>query len=67
MEKINPRSKFDDSDLLDLKLDLNLLAPVEDLNGARRDQVVKPPSLEVSIEIYLQPWIGRKEKEDNYY
>ncbi|KAG2672234.1 hypothetical protein I3843_13G029500 [Carya illinoinensis] len=66
MEKINPRSKFDDSDLLDLKLDLNLPAPVEDLNGARRDQV-KPQSLEVSTEIYLQPWTGGKEKEDNHY
>lgn len=62
MEQIIPRPKFDNTDLLDL----NLPAPVEDLSGARRDQI-KPASLEVSTEIYLQSWIGAKENNDNQH
>lgn len=66
VEQIQQRPKFiDNSDPLDLKLDLNLPAPDHDHDHAeaRRERV----SLEVSTEIYLQPWIGVevKEKEEN--
>ncbi|KAF5470029.1 hypothetical protein F2P56_010580 [Juglans regia] len=73
---INPKPKLDDdSDLLDLKLDLNLPAPVvlndhHDLRGSRRDvQIIKPPGRRIglSTDIYLQPWKGAKDqKEDNH-
>jgi hypothetical protein len=56
VEQTNPN-------LLNLKLDLNLPAPVDqDLRGARRDQI--------STEIYLQSWLGTAkddlEKDHNY-
>lgn len=55
----NQRPKFDSttSEDLDLKLDLNLPAPLDELAGARRERVNQ-----VSTEIYLQPWIGAKEE-----
>ncbi|KAJ0054360.1 hypothetical protein Pint_00174 [Pistacia integerrima] len=60
------RPKFiDNSDPLDLKLDLNLPAPDDDHGAARRENV-KPSSFQVSTEIYLQPWIGKENNEDNY-
>lgn len=43
------------SEPLELKLDLNFPAPVNDL-ADRRD---------ISTEIYLQPWIGTKENDDD--
>lgn len=60
-EQIQQRPKFiDDSDPLDLKLDLNLPAPEDDhARGGRREHV----SMEVSTDIYLQPWIGVDAKE----
>ncbi|KAL5798869.1 hypothetical protein ACOSQ2_003689 [Xanthoceras sorbifolium] len=65
--QVQQRPKFvDNSDSLDLKLDLNLPAPDDDRNGVRREIVI-PTTIEVSTEIYLQPWIGvdTKEKETN--
>lgn len=67
MEQINNnnnrRPKFDSTTLeaLDLKLDLNLPAPVDELGGSRRERVNQ-----VSTEIYLQPWIGAKEEENQH-
>ncbi|XP_054782404.1 zinc finger protein ZAT4-like [Prosopis cineraria] len=55
MERLNQIPKFDNSEPLDLKLDLNLPAPAGD--PARRD---------LSTEIFLQPWLGgttTKEKD----
>ncbi|KAI4356723.1 hypothetical protein L6164_000720 [Bauhinia variegata] len=48
--------KFDNSEPLDLKLDLNLPAPADDLAGARGD---------VATEIYIQSWVGTKDKDTN--
>ncbi|KAK3195098.1 hypothetical protein Dsin_026408 [Dipteronia sinensis] len=67
MEQVQQRPKFiDNSDPLDLKLDLNLPAPDD---GVRREIVI-PTTIEVSTEIYLQPWIGNvndsKEKENKH-
>ncbi|KAK8487307.1 hypothetical protein V6N13_093423 [Hibiscus sabdariffa] len=48
---------------IDLKLDLNLPAPADD--HVRRNRI-NPSNLDVSTEMYLQPWIGvdAKEKDD---
>ncbi|GMY23260.1 zinc finger protein ZAT9-like [Fagus crenata] len=68
LEPITPTPKFENnSDLLDLNLDLNLPAPVDDVTGARRDQIINPPSFEVSTDIFLQSWIGAKENEENLH
>ncbi|KAL2337582.1 hypothetical protein Fmac_012028 [Flemingia macrophylla] len=55
-DHIDQIPKFDTSEPLDLKLDLNLPAPTNDL--ARRN---------VSTEFYLQPWVATKDvaKDDN--
>ncbi|XP_028798931.1 zinc finger protein ZAT4-like [Neltuma alba] len=57
MERMNQIPKFDNSEPLDLKLDLNLPAPPAD-DLARRD---------LGMEIFLQPWLGgtTKEKDKN--
>lgn len=63
-QMMNQRPKFDaSSDPLDLKLDLNLPAPVDENGGGRRERP-NQSSLEVSTDFFLQPWIGTKE-EDN--
>ncbi|XP_022759498.1 zinc finger protein ZAT1-like [Durio zibethinus] len=67
MEQIQQRPKFNDnSEPLDLKLDLNLPAPADDLV---RRHLINPASFDVSTAIYLQPWIGidAKEKDDNQH
>ncbi|XP_044503927.1 zinc finger protein ZAT1-like [Mangifera indica] len=61
------RQKFiDNSDPLDLKLDLNLPAPVDDHDVAARKSRVKPSNFQVSTEIYSPPWPGKENKEDNH-
>ncbi|KAK4592920.1 hypothetical protein RGQ29_017167 [Quercus rubra] len=66
LEPIIQRPKFDNSsELLDLKLDLNLPAPIDDVTGVRHDQVINPTSFGVSTDIFLQSWIAAKENEDN--
>ncbi|KAI4354783.1 hypothetical protein L6164_003622 [Bauhinia variegata] len=55
-QNMNQRPKFDNSEPLDLKLDLNLPAPADDLAGSRRD---------VATEIHLQSWVGIKNKDTN--
>ncbi|XVE76917.1 hypothetical protein DITRI_Ditri13aG0018900 [Diplodiscus trichospermus] len=66
-DQIQQRPNFiNNSEPLDLKLDLNLPAPA-DHNLLRRSNHVNTSSFDhVSTEIYLQPWIGvdAKEKED---
>ncbi|KAK8718405.1 hypothetical protein V6N13_045640 [Hibiscus sabdariffa] len=54
---------IDKSEPIDLKLDLNLPAPADDHVRQNR---INPSNLDVSTEMYLQPWIGvdAKEKED---
>ncbi|XP_044494848.1 zinc finger protein ZAT9-like [Mangifera indica] len=63
------RPKFiDNSDPLDLKLDLNLPAPDDNqAAAAARREHAKPSSFEVSTEMYLQPWMGKESKEDNHH
>ncbi|GMI98295.1 hypothetical protein HRI_003498800 [Hibiscus trionum] len=59
------RSRFcSDSEPLDLKLDLSLTAPANEL--VQRNHI-NQSSFDVSTKIYLQPWIGidAKEEEDN--
>ncbi|GMI98289.1 hypothetical protein HRI_003498200 [Hibiscus trionum] len=54
----------ENSEPLDLKLDLSLTAPANEL--VQRNHITRS-SFDVSTKIYLQPWIGidAKEKEDN--
>ncbi|KAE8726161.1 putative F-box protein [Hibiscus syriacus] len=64
IEQVQQRSKFNDkSDPVDLKLDLNLPAPADD---HVRQNHINSSNIDVSTEMYLQPWIGVdvKEKED---
>lgn len=72
MEQVNNNNnnnqrapKLETMEALDLKLDLNLPAPVDELAGGRPDQHLKRHSFEMSTEMYLQPWIGVKEEENN--
>ncbi|XVF79835.1 hypothetical protein PTKIN_Ptkin15bG0021700 [Pterospermum kingtungense] len=71
IEQIQQRPKFiDNSEPLDLKLDLNFPAPADHHHHhglVRRNHVNPSSNFDVSTEVYLQPWIGvdAKEKEDN--
>ncbi|GAV62031.1 zf-C2H2_6 domain-containing protein [Cephalotus follicularis] len=65
IEQIQQRPKFiDNSEPIDLTLDLNLPAPADDL----RQDHVNPSSFKVSTGIYLQSWVGidAKEKDGNH-
>ncbi|MBA0704459.1 hypothetical protein Golax_016713 [Gossypium laxum] len=70
MELNQERPKFiDNSEPLNLKLDLNLPA-AGDHHDALRRKHVNPSSFKVSTGIYLQPWLGgddAKEKEHNQH
>ncbi|XVF73459.1 hypothetical protein PTKIN_Ptkin12aG0202900 [Pterospermum kingtungense] len=74
-EQIQQRPKFNidnnsTDQELDLKLDLNLPAPADDL-ARRRNQLMNNPSsnFDVSTHIYLQPWVNvdSKDKQDNQH
>ncbi|KAH7524755.1 hypothetical protein FEM48_Zijuj06G0153000 [Ziziphus jujuba var. spinosa] len=67
MEQVNQTApKLETMEALDLKLDLNLPAPVDEVAGGRREHVNRH-SFEMSTEMYLQPWIGVKEEENNQH
>ncbi|KAJ4839822.1 hypothetical protein Tsubulata_010036, partial [Turnera subulata] len=72
IQQSRPAAKLiDNSEPLDLTLDLNLPAPADDHMGLRRRDrhTNQSNNFEVTTEIYLQPWVGvgANEKDENHH